>query len=307
MKNINTAINDVPFRSLVAFEATARNGSLSRAADELNLTQSAVSQRVFKLEAFVGQRLFLRQGHGVKLTGAGALLLETTRETLRRLHMGFDRLEPYANKASLLVACPPDFAQGWLMPRLQFLSALHADIEVWMVSDQEAVSIDRIDIDLIVARKPLHDNDVESVPLLEDRSIAVCGPRTALKLHNVAYPKLLERAPLLFLEGEPQWAGLLANTGAKPLKIRRAATLHDERLLLQAAEHELGVAYLSDILAQDSLHCGRTVRVEQVPTAARPRFWAMRSRLTPRSPIVNRAFDWLLAQAELSAQGRAPK
>jgi LysR family glycine cleavage system transcriptional activator len=285
----------------VAFEATARLGSVSRAADELSLTQSAVSQRVLKLEAFVGQRLFLRQGHGVKLTGAGELLLQTTRETLQRLRIGLDRLEPYRNKGSLLLACPADFAQGWLMPRLHGLKALHAGLEVWVLAEREITTIDRIDVDLIVARKPLHDNDVESVAWLEDRAIAVCGPQTALKLGATAYPRLLERAPLLFLESEPQWGGLLAGAG-RPARLQRAATLQDERLLLEAAERELGVAYLSQVLVGASLAAGRAVHLAQVPSTARPRLWLMRSRLTPRAPIVNRAFDWLLAQAGVPPQ-----
>jgi len=298
MRNSDSAAQrEVPFRGLVAFEATARLGSVSRAADELNLTQSAVSQRVLKLEAFVGQRLFLRQGHGVRLTGAGELLLLTTRETLHRLRTGFDRIEPYRNKGSLLLACPHDFAHGWLMPRLHGLKALHAALEVWMMSELEMTAIDRIDVDLIVARKPLHGADVECVPLLEDRAIAVCGPQTALKLVDAPYPRVLERAPLLFLEREPEWGGLLSGSAPRPTRIRRAATIQDDRLLLDAVEHELGVAYLSQRLADGSLAAGRSVHLAQVPATPRARLWLMRSRLTPRTPIANRAFDWLLAQA----------
>jgi LysR family glycine cleavage system transcriptional activator len=114
---------EIPFKSLVAFEVAARLGSVSRAADEMALTQSAVSQRILKLEAHVGQRLFLREGHGLKLTGAGELLLGSVRETLERLRGGFERIEPYKSKLSLLLACPADFAQGWLLPRLAALQA----------------------------------------------------------------------------------------------------------------------------------------------------------------------------------------
>jgi LysR family glycine cleavage system transcriptional activator len=298
MKNSDNALRrEMPFRSLVAFEATARLGSVSRAADELNLTQSAVSQRVQKLEAFAGQRLFLRQGHGVRLTGAGELLVQSAREILQRLRLGFERIEPYRNKASLLLACPPDFAHGWLVPRLDGLKALHASLEVWMMSEQEMTSIDRIDVDLIVARKPLHTTDVECVPLLEDRSIAVCGPQTAVKLADAPYPKVLEKAALLFLEREPEWAGLLSGAAPQPARIRRAATIQDERVLLDAVEHEFGIAYLSQVLAGGSLATRRSVHLAQVPATPRTRLWVMRSRLTPRTPIANRAFDWLLTQA----------
>jgi len=298
MKNFDTALRrELPFRSLVAFEATARLGSVSRAADELDLTQSAVSQRVLKLEAYVGQRLFLRHGQGVRLTGAGELLLQTTRETLQRLRTGLDRIEPYRNKASLLLACPHDFAHGWLMPRLQALRALHAGLEVWMMSEQEVTAIDRIDVDLLIARRPLHGDDVECVPLLEDRAIALCGARLAAKLGAVPWPKLLDKAPLLLLEREPEWGGLLSALPARAAGRRRAATIQDERLLLDAVEHELGIAYLSQWLAAGALAAGRVVALPQVPASARGRLWLARSRLTPRSAVVNRAWDWLLAQA----------
>lgn len=290
---------EIPFASLVAFEATARLGSVSRAAAELHFTQSAVSQRLLKLEAFVGQRLFVRHGHGMRLTGAGELLVQTTRETLQRLRTGFARIEPYRNKASLLLACPPDLAHGWLMPRLRGLQQLHAALEVWMMSDAEVAAIDRVDVDLVISRRPLHGPDIDCVPLLEDQSVAVCGPQTALKIGKASWPRLLEKAPLLLLEREPEWGGLLS-TLPKSLRLHRAATIQDERLALDAVEQELGVACLSRWLVAGSVQAGRSVVLAQVPTSVRARIWLMRSQLTPRTPIANQAFDWLLAQAALA-------
>ena len=290
---------EIPFSGLVAFEATARLGSVSRAADELNLTQSAVSQRVLKLEAHVGQRLFVRLGHGVRLTGAGELLLLTTRDTLERLRVGFERIAPYRNKASLLLACPADFAHGWLMPRMAALKALHQELEVWLMAEQEMTDIDRIDVDLIVSRRPLRTDHVECRPLLADRGMAVCGPLTAVQIGDAAFPQLLERAPLLLLEREPEWGGLLATPACKALSLQRAATLQDERLLLDAAEQELGIAYVSQVLAAGSLAAGRVVPLPQVPVTPRASLWLMRSTLTPRTPLVNPVHDWLLEQQAL--------
>jgi len=292
----SAAGRELPFPGLVAFEATARLGSMSAAADELDLTQSAVSQRVLKLEAHVGQRLFVRQGRGVRLTGAGELLLETAADTLQRLRAGFARIEPYRNKDSLLLACPPDFAHGWLMPRLQALRTLHGGLEVWLMADAEMSAIDRIDVDLIVGRRPLQGADVECVPLLDDRAVGVCGPQTALALAGVGFPRLLEKAPLLFHEAAPEWGGVLPAAGAKSRR-RRAATIQDERLLLEAVEHELGVGYLSEVLAAGALAAGRCLRLDAIPATPRPPLWLMRSRLAPRTPMADRVFAWLVVQA----------
>lgn len=287
---------EIPYAALAAFEATARLGSVSRAAAELHLTQSAVSQRLLKLEAFVGQRLFVRHGHGMRLTGAGELLVQTTRETLGRLRTGLARIEPYRNKASLLLACPADLAQSWLLPRLPALRRLHPALEVWMMSDAEVAAIDRVDVDLMISRRHLGGPDVECVPLLEDRNVAVCGPQWALKIGKAAWPRLLEKVPLLLLEREPEWGGLLSGLSSS-LRLRRAATIQDDRLVLGAAEHELGLAYLSHWLVDSALAAGRLAVVPQVPVTARARIWLARSRLTPRTPLANQAFDWLLAEA----------
>lgn len=295
---------ELPFSGLVAFEATARHRSVSRAADELNLTQSAVSQRLQRLEAFLGQRLFLRVGHGVRVTGAGELLLETTRDTLDRLRRGLERIEPYRSKASLLLACPPAVMHGWLVPRLGALKRLHPLMEVWLLEEQDLTAIDRVDIDLIISRRPLHTPDVECVPFLEDQAIAVCGPKTARALAGQPFPAVLEGAPLLLLEREPEWGGLLT-ASPRSAGRRRAATSQDERVLLDAVEQELGIAYLSRLLVAASLAAGRSVRLPQVPATARPHVWLMRSRLTPRTPLANQAFEWLLAQAREPVRARS--
>ena len=98
-----------PFKSLLAFDSAARLGSFSQAAEELSVTQSAISQQLFKLEELLGQKLFVRKGKGVELTAAGELLHETVRETLARLSAGLDRIAPYKNKNSLLISCQQDF------------------------------------------------------------------------------------------------------------------------------------------------------------------------------------------------------
>jgi len=286
----------LPFSGLIAFEATARLGSMSAAAGELDLTQSAVSQRVLKLEAHVAQRLFIRQGHGVRLTGAGELLMETATDTLQRLRAGLARIEPYRDKRSLLLACPPDFAHGWLLPRLQAMRAAHGGLEVWLMGEHDISAIDRIDVDLVVSRKPLQGPDIDAVPLLEDRAIAVCAPALADKLAALSLARLADKAPLLLLEGAPEWGGVLPPAGPKSTR-RRAATIQDERLLLDAAERGAGVAYLSQVLAADALAAGRCVPLPQVPATPRPPLWLMRSRLTPRTPAANQVFDWLRAQA----------
>jgi LysR family glycine cleavage system transcriptional activator len=231
------------------------------------------------------------------------LLYQSVHHTLEQLQAGFDRIEPYKNQDSVLLVCPPDFAQGWLTPRLAQIRRLRPAVEVWLITSREILEIDRIDVDLIISRRPIHTADVECIPLMEDAAIAVCGREAAARLGRLSYPAVLERAPLLFLESEPDWGGLLRDTRLRGRKLLRAATVDDAPVLLDAAARGLGIAYVSRTVAQAALHEGRVVALEAVPSLSRPRYWLMRSRLNPRTPVADFTFNWL----QEMAGGRAGK
>lgn len=288
-----------PFKYLVAFDAAARLGSFSKASEELSLTQSAISQQLLKLEELLGQSLFFRNGKGVTLTAAGELLYETVRETLSRLSTGLDRIEPYKSSDSVLIACPPDFAQGWLIARLGKLKLQYPAIEIWIMTEKEVREIDRIDVDLIISRRPIHTADVECVTLLEDSSIAICGVQIAQRISRLPYPQVLEKAPILFLESEPTWGGRLSSDELKNLQLTRGATIEDSRILLEAVIHELGIGFVPILLASQAVKEGKVKVLTQIPTRSLPRLWLVRSRLAPRTPVANYVFNWLLMQSKL--------
>jgi LysR family glycine cleavage system transcriptional activator len=288
-----------PFKYLVAFDAAARLGSFSKASEELSLTQSAISQQLLKLEELLGQSLFFRNGKGVTLTAAGELLYETVRETLSRLSTGLDRIEPYKSSDSVLIACPPDFAQGWLIARLGKLKLQYPAIEIWIMTEKEVREIDRVDVDLIISRRPIHTADVECVTLLEDASVAICGVQIAQRISRLPYPQVLEKAPILFLESEPTWGGRLSSDELKNLQLTRGATIEDSRILLEAVIHELGIGFVSSILASQAVKEGKVKVLTQIPTRSLPRLWLVRSRLAPRTPVANDVFNWLLMQSKL--------
>jgi LysR family glycine cleavage system transcriptional activator len=153
--------------------------------------------------------------------------------------------------------------------------------------------IDRIDVDLVVSRRPIHTADVECAALMEDYAIAVCGRQTAQRIANVPYPKVLEQAPVLLLESEPAWGGRLGATELKGKSVQRGATIDDPRVLLEAVVQEQGIGYVSRVLASQALADGRVHMLTQVPTVSRPRLWLMRTRLSPRTQFANLAFNWL--------------
>jgi len=139
---------------------------------------------------------------------------------------------------------------------------------------------------------------VECVALLEDSSIGICGVQTAQRIRHFPYPKLLEKAPLLLLEGEPTWGGRLTGDEFKDLQLTRGATIEDSRILLEAVIHELGVGFLSSALANQAVKEGKVKVLSQIPPKSLPRLWLMRSRLEPRTPVANEVFNWLLHKTD---------
>ena len=196
----------------------------------------------------------------------------------------------------MLIVCPADFALGWLIPRLEKLRSALPQTEVWVITQREVRELDRIDVDLVISRRPIHTADVECAPLLEDYSVAVCAPKLHSKLEMLPYPKVLAAAPLLFLESEPEWGGRLSGPELKKLHLKRAATMDDSQLLLDACARELGIAYVSHILANQHIIENRVLPLSQIPRTSRARLWLMRTRLAPRSIYANDAYDWLLGE-----------
>lgn len=283
-----------PLQSLLAFEAAARLGGVSRAAVELSLTQSAITHQIQNLEVWVGQALFSRVGRGVKLTAAGELFSVTVRATLKTLRDGRERIEPYRNPDSVLLACSPEFAGGWLIARLRLLRELHPDMEVWLITQDELREIDRIDVDLIISTRQLTSAQISSVKLLDDEELAICGPATARQLQQLPFPEVLQAAPLIINEKRPEWAPWLAGLQQTT---KRGITVEDTRLLLQAAAAELGISLVSKVLADTALREGQVVALKQIPTLPLAPLWLSKSNLLARTTAVEIVFDWLCTPA----------
>lgn len=283
-----------PLQALLAFDAAARLGSFTRAAQELALTQSAISHQIQQLEEWTGQPLFRRIGRGVALTAAGALYAQTVTEALATLADGRDRIEPYGNPDSVIVVCTPEFASGWLMPRMRAFAKALPNIEVWLVTGEKVNEIDRVDVDLVVSPREIRTPEVVCEPLLEEDAVAICGPATARRLRSAPFPEVLTQAPLLIDEARPDWAPWLPELRRGGLRIRRAMTASDPGFLVAAAGQEVGIAMVSRLTAGDALTSGRVKVLPQVPGFALAPLWLMRSAQPARSAAVDAVYEWMI-------------
>lgn len=287
-----------PLQNLVAFEAASRLGNFAFAADELALTRSAISQQILNLESWLGQALFVRLARGVRLTEAGALFLVTVQTMLQTLDIGCEQIEPYGNPDSVLIACPPEFAEGWLIPRLPQLREKFPKLEVWLSAQDNLRDIDRLDVDLIISSERLMKPDLICTPFLDDHVVAMCEPGMAKSLATLTFPEVLGAAPLLIDSTNPSWEPWLISCKTKGIKTRRAATTEDRRMLKKLAEEGMGIAMLSRLHADHALKAGRLATLSQIPSCQIKGMWLIKSNLPQRTYAVNAAYDWLEVQAK---------
>ena len=165
-----------PLNVLRGFEAAARLGSFHQAAQELHLTQSAISQQIRSLEELLSQPLFHRQGRSVALTDAGQDLLETTQQVLLQLAVGIQRLEQYRKPNQLVLNTSTAIARLWLLPRLADLHRQHPGIDLWLFTSDDTPNMAEQTIDISLRWGLAPQAECRHQPLLADRLLPVASP-----------------------------------------------------------------------------------------------------------------------------------
>ncbi len=247
-----------PLNALRGFEAAARHSSFVKAADELALTQSAVSHQVRQLEAALGQRLFHRLPREITLTDAGRDFLATVKEAIELLSMGVARLAPYKATGPLVVSSDAAFARYWLMPRLAEFRELRADIEIWLDTSEQLLDFDHQEVEFVIGRLRSVGGERMEESLFDD----CLGPcQRMVREPRQRTPRLedLARLTLVHDERRENWLVWLRAVGASSVDAAAGPHFSDPGLALDAARAGQGIALASDVLAIDDLESGALV------------------------------------------------
>jgi LysR family glycine cleavage system transcriptional activator len=153
---------------LRGFESAARHLSFTRAADELHLTQSAISRQVAALEDEVGHRLFSRKTRALVLTPAGERLARATRQALTAVDRTVDDIRGQAGSPRVVVTTYPSFASLWLVPRLAAFQNAHPGVEIRIDAQGRRIDIEAEGIDIALRRMRPQDAPRDAVPLLDE-------------------------------------------------------------------------------------------------------------------------------------------
>lgn len=288
-----------PLNALRSFEAAGRLQSLTLAAEELNVTQSAVAQQIRVLESFFGMKLFERDGRSLRLTPRARHYLVDVASCLGRLSHATGQMFDAVGGLTIRVDTSASFAHGWLLPQLAAFQAAHPgiDVQLFPTPDDEQDRLDET-CDVVIRRytPELRRKGFVSRPLLAGVAVPVCAPGHPL-LERVRVPSDLRNAPLLHFAGVPQaWQYWFHQAGTDVSETLRGPFYRDFFLLLKAAASGLGVCLATRAVVRDDIENGRLVTLFPEVRLEGPPFHCLYRDDDDRS--LRTFVDWLFARAE---------
>jgi LysR family glycine cleavage system transcriptional activator len=286
-----------PLNSLKAFEAAARHESFTRAADELCVTQGAVSQQVKALEAELAVKLFNRERQRLVITEAGRDYLIVIRDALDRIAVGTERLLERQNAGVLTVSTSPDFAAKWLVHRLGHFAEAHAGIDLRVSATLHHVDFAREEVDLAVRHGDGNWPGLDTVKLCSEQLFAVCSPKLLSGRRRPRRPADILKFPLIHTESRTDWTRWLQAAGVADAQVTHGPVLNRASMAIDAAINGQGIALARTTLAAFDLINGRLVRPFAESLRLSKSYWIICPKATAALPKIVTFRDWLLAEA----------
>ncbi len=284
---------------LHAFDAASRLGSLTKAAQQLKLTQPAMSQKIKRLESFVGEPLFLRQNRGVKLTAAGQALHNATLNSFDTIQNIFSRIETRKAIKRVRISTDFAFASHWLIPRLAELRDNFQDLDIQVITTQTPGDPMDIQSDLVISLQEPIENTDQSRVLFAEEVMPICSPNFLEKHGPITTPTALFDLPLLDLSASPEapwhdWDSWFSQLGIKGQRNKASISLSNYTLVLQAALAHQGVALGWHGLIEEYIEQGLLVPA-CTETVQSSRAYTISRRKGSGSHVL-KAFDWITQQ-----------
>lgn len=292
-------------KALRAFESAARHLSFTKAADELNVTQAAISHRVKTLEECVNVQLFRRFNRKLELTDAGRNYLPSLRHALDMVGAAGDRVSRQEAAASLRVSVVISFATKWLLPRLQEFKALHPEIDVLVTADDTLVNFGRDAFDVSIRFGRGRYPGLRADPFMKDRIIPVCSPALLEGPHPLRKPADLKHHTLLhdlasFGDDLLDWSYWLEAAGVTGVDPNLGPGFNLWGMLIDAAIAGQGVALARFAIAEGDIDAGRLIQPFGPSLPSEYAYWIVSLPEVAARPNVRKFREWLTAEAAKS-------
>jgi len=293
---------------LRTFESVARHLNFRAAAEELALTQSAVSRQIQSLEDEVGMSLFNRHTRSVELSSAGAALLRAVAPSLKRIDSAVRELRQSRGRRSVALTTFASFASMWLIPRLEAFQRDNPDMDIRIDASDTNVDLSTSDLDVALRHGPAAGMPAHAIRLFGEQLTPVASPwllksGPPLKTpHDLANYALIEAGDSRDIEWL-SWRRWLTEQGLPRLEAKRWMYFNYGYQMVQAALTGQGLALARLPLIAESLASGDLVEVLPHLRMESPMaYWLIIGPRSAARPEVKAFCDWLMAQASLTRQ-----
>ncbi|TXS95238.1 LysR family transcriptional regulator [Parahaliea maris] len=285
-------------QALQCFEAVARCGSVTRASEQLNMTQSAVSRQLRSLEDLLGVHLFERSRQRLRLNANGAAYLDSVTPALDQLRNATQRARRAAS-GHLCVGIEPALASAWLIPQLRGFSRAHPHISVELMTDMEKLHAASTQWDLAIVYGEPDEGGQACLPLMREHLVAVASPELLKSGPAVRDFADVLQYPIIHHTGPYSTsASWLTRAGLNEREIRQlpGPRMETFSLVQQCAQQGLGIAFLPTYFVTEALGNGSLVEISDLRLTSEQHY----NLLLPQarhSPTVALFSDWLQSLA----------
>jgi LysR family transcriptional regulator, glycine cleavage system transcriptional activator len=285
-----------PLSALRAFEAAARCGTMTRAGEELHVTQVAISRRVAHLEKSLRTTLFARGGKRLQLTPAGEILLLTVTRVFRDLHNVTEDISGQAETKVLKICGYSNFTMRWLIPRLKLFHSRHPAIDIRLTSSLHNIDFERTDFDAAIRSGSGHWPNCKAVELVPIDLVPVCHPNAAEGLASRGAEALAEATLLHSVARPSDWRMWMDITGIATADPYAGIKFDNGSLAYEAASEGVGVAIAQKALVLDDVRRGRLAFPFDKAVSSGESYWFVWPE-TRHSGKLAAFRDWLQAVA----------
>lgn len=248
----------LPLRAIVVFHAVARSGSLSKAAAELFVTPSAVSQQIQALEVHLGTTLVAKAGRGIVLTEAGERYFEMVGSQVEHISEATQRIRGFRSRSILTVRATPTLASKWLLPRLRGFLDANPDIELRLNGTTENTDFSRETVDVEIRHGEGRWPGIFVEGLAEEAFLPVCAP-SSFAAASIDPTDLPQHRLIHSIKSQVQWSQWFSLAGVQPNDEWRRILFDRSHMAIDAAADGLGLALESTLMMWRELRDGTLV------------------------------------------------
>ena len=286
------------------FETAARCGNFTKAAEDLYVTQGAVSRQIRNLEDDLGTPLFVRDGPRVELTREGQQFYEAAKSSLAILRRAALEIRRLSARPTLTISVLPSFAAKWLVPRLGDFEKTFAEFELRIAASYDPTDfVSRPDIDIAIRLGQGPWDGLYNERLITESLFPVASPEFLKRYGPLDSARKIASSKLLYaIEGFDQWSEWFDAAGTSPPKVQRGARYGDAIVLQQAAIEGQGIALVRNLMSADDLVAGRLQRLSETSIPSQNSYYFVCPSGRQDQRYVAVFLDWIRQQASQSMQ-----